>query len=702
MSLPLLDWRVVEAAPITHGRLLGSESAWLIDALPFVMTRARKLFVNGTSYQPGEFTHNQLLLPRTPDVAKDLLWLNERFPLDVPPPVHADLKFFAARYDNNLKAAKLGDSNTLFELSPEALQMAEPPRAHQIGFRNLHRSVGRILNADWIGGGKTISHISTLCEPDNRPALIVVQSHLLLQWKNQINRFLPRATVRVIKSGQEKAIKPVDVVIISYSSLRTWQDVLVPYGFKSVAFDEVQELRHIDTEKRRVARALVERSTFSAGYSATPIYNYGAEIWSVLDAIAPGCLGPLDAFTREWCSLGKVNDPQALHSYLKSQGLMIRRTYEDVNGEKRAPSKEIVTLEGDLETLREVRDVARALAISVLSNKVGESSASARELDWKLRQATGIAKAKPVAEFVKMLIESGKKVVLFGWHREVYEIWLRMLKAYEPVMCTGSESPTAKDAAKKRFMTDERCKLFICSLRSGAGIDGLQKASHICVFGELDWSPHVMDQDIGRLDREGQEEHVSAYFLTIDDGADPFMIERLGDKRSQHEGIMDGLAGEARVLEDDEESKDRIRAMAEAYLAMIGEPIPNPEPQTGLHADVARALRRVQLPTNTEAEMQEALWRVLPGLLPDCKVDREIKVTKRSRLDFLVSRGSEHIAIECKIDQTGRGSVYRQVRRYAEEAGITGLIILAPWSGASNFSVEGVPVTIVDWAKQKI
>lgn len=686
---------------VVHGQIVANDSGWVLDAEPFVMIRCRPLLNNATNVGQGKYTHGAVVVPRTADYAKDLLWINERYPMEIEDPVWMELNRMAMVYDYLRVAAKRGDTDTSFNLSKGALTMAEPPREHQTGYRNLHRAVRRLLNADCIGGGKTISHIATLCEPDNRPALIVVQPHLLMQWKAQINRFLPGASVQVLKSGQRKKIEPVDVVLVSYSSLRTWQDVLVPHGFKSVGFDEVQELRHLETEKRRVAKSLSSRADFVAGYSATPIYNYGAEVWSVLDVINPGSLGPIANFTREWCTMERVRNPQALHGYLKKQGLMIRRTYKDIFGEGHPVAREVVTLDGDLETLHQVRDAAKALALSVLSNKVEESSRSARELDWKLRQATGLAKAKPVAEFVKMLCESGEKVLLFGWHRDVYEIWLKALRAYNPVMCTGTESPTQKNAAKHRFMTDPDCKVFICSLRSGSGIDGLQLASHIAVFGELDWSPHAMDQDIGRLDREGQESPVIAYFLTIDDGADPFMIERLGDKRSQHEGIFDGEAGNATVLDSDSAPADRLRALAEAYLAMIGEPIPENEPQTGLHAEVIAALRRVKLPTNTEAEMQEALWAVLPGLVSG-SVEREVKVGERSRLDFLVSGDGERVAVECKIDQTGRSAVYRQVRRYAEEANVTSLIVLAPWSGVSNFSVEGVPVTVIDWAKAKL
>jgi hypothetical protein len=57
-----------------------------------------------------------------------------------------------------------------------------------------------------------------------------------------------------------------------------------------------------------------------------------------------------------------------------------------------------------------------------------------------MRRATGLAKAPYVADFVRLLLESEPKVVLFGWHRDVYEIWLDRLADLNPSLYTGSES----------------------------------------------------------------------------------------------------------------------------------------------------------------------------------------------------------------------------------------------------------------------
>ncbi len=71
-------------------------------------------------------------------------------------------------------------------------------------------------------------------------------------------------------------------------------------------------------------------------------------------------------------------------------------------------------------------------------------------------------------------------------------------------MYTGSESGSQKDKAVKSFVNGDTNLMFI-SLCSGVGLDGIQKRCSVAVFEELDWSPGIHHQLIGRLDREGQQ-----------------------------------------------------------------------------------------------------------------------------------------------------------------------------------------------------
>lgn len=167
-----------------------------------------------------------------------------------------------------------------------------------------------------------------------------------------------------------------------------------------------------------------------------------------------------------------------------------------------------------------------------------------------------------MADFTRLLLESEESVVLFGWHRAVYDIWADRLADFKPAFYTGEESPAAKQRARDAFVSGES-RVLVMSLRAGLGLDGLQERAHVAVFGELDWSPGMHDQCVGRLHRDGQDESVVAYFLVSETGADPVMAEVLNLKRMQSEPIRDPDA----ELFTAAERTDRIRQLAEKVIA---------------------------------------------------------------------------------------------------------------------------------------
>lgn len=322
--------------------------------------------------------------------------------------------------------------------------------------------------------------------------------------------------------------------------------------------------------------------SFSAGgvlahNSATPVHNYGGEIWTVMNILSPGELGDFDEFTREWCrseagyggaSKAIIKDPKAFGHYLREQGLMLRRTRADVKRELPPLTKIVQNIDSDMKPIEDVKSAAAELARIILAQ--GGSGISkmraAEELDWRLRQATGIAKAPHVADFVRMLVDNGEPVILAGWHREVYSIWLERLNDLKPVMYTGSESLNEKERAREAFMNGES-QVMIISLRSGAGLDGLQHRCHTIVHGELDWSPATHEQLDGRPHRDGQTMPVTSFYLLSEDGSDPVISDAIGLKRQQLEGIRDPDASPVVGATD----TNRVRRLAEAFLEQQGQ-----------------------------------------------------------------------------------------------------------------------------------
>ena len=171
------------------------------------------------------------------------------------------------------------------------------------------------------------------------------------------------------------------------------------------------------------------------------------------------------------------------------------------------------------------------------------------------------AKAEGVAEYVKILLESDLPVLLSGWHREVYSIWLSALRDYDPVMYTGTESKAAKRRSKEAFVRGDT-NLMIISNRSGAGLDGLQFRCNDLVVGELDWSAGVLRQLLGRLRRPGQKDVVNMHYMIANGGSDPLMGEVLGLKTSQAHGITDPYRAPVAPTVDE----DRMKRLAQIYI----------------------------------------------------------------------------------------------------------------------------------------
>src|SRR5690606_9325705 len=147
--------------------------------------------------------------------------------------------------------------------------------------------------------------------------------------------------------------------------------------------------------------------------TATPIYNYGDEIHSVMGFIKPGLLGSREEFAREWCkNQGKVvKDPDALGSYLRETGYFLRRTEDDPTVDASMPPPNILPVEVEWDQSAADADDAltRTLAIKVLRSDFVEAGRAARELDIRMRQLTGIAKARSVAAYVRMLLRDAPR-----------------------------------------------------------------------------------------------------------------------------------------------------------------------------------------------------------------------------------------------------------------------------------------------------
>ncbi|KJR10261.1 DEAD/DEAH box helicase [Gordonia sihwensis] len=558
------------------GDSVAGRPTWVLDVHPHVAIKVKRLFPRIQEYRT-----NEILIADTPELAAELEWFTIRYPLEMTDRTRTRLSAQARDHEDYITAIDnvLAGQHQFDEFPPPA----RAPRPYQQTAADLAYLTGGLLLGDEVGLGKTQSALMMLRDPSTLPALIVVPTHLPKQWLRELNAVLPHLKGHIVTKGSPLVRRQrrgqtvevpydtqgADVLIMSYSKLAGWRHSLAGQ-IKTVIFDEVQELRRAGSEKYSAAAAIADGGDRRMGLSATPVYNYGGEVFNIYEILKPGVLGTREEFFCEWGSFQRttgdivVSDPAALGEFLRDQGLLLRRTRAEVGRELLDPAEVVM----DIDSATDATDAAMAdvvqMAHLVLSGTRQERFTAAGQIDMKLRQATGIDKAPYVAAFARLLLESETKIVIFGWHRAVYDIWLRELSEFQPVMFTGTETAAQKQASVDRFTTDPNCRIFLCSLRSGAGLDGLQGVASVCIFGELDWSPAMHHQAIGRLARDGQEGEVVAYYPVSNIGSDPIISGVLEDKRQQAEPFMAGDEGALFTAQTDDTG--RIKRLAQAVL----------------------------------------------------------------------------------------------------------------------------------------
>lgn len=569
----------------TSGRRKRPKHCWVITCEPHIRNRLKRVFasVNQTSI-------STVSLSDTPENARELLWFIDRYPMTV-----SDLGYLKEQAERH-ESMERRIANLLSAVTPPAsFELAIPPREYQSFAANLLETRRGLLLGDELGLGKSVVGICPMSDQKNLPALVVTLTHLQVQWQRYLARFAPQLKTHILKKGTpydlvqgsrkrgEKDSRMPDVIICNYHKLSGWQDELSVF-IKFVTFDEVHELRNTNSLKYVAAHQIASQAQLRLGLSATPTFNYGSEMYPIMDVLLPGCLGTREEFEREWCSGEVLKDPSAFGAYLRREGLFLARTRKDVGRELPPSSQFVYEVEADLEHMEKVRSSAVELAQTILKTNQSfqnEKMLAAGQFNMLMRQATGIAKAPAVADFVKMRLATTNKVLLFGWHKEVYKIWQEKLAEFKPVLYTGDESPTQKEESRKAFIEGDS-RVLIISLRAGAGLDGLQDVCRTAIFGELDWSPSVHEQCKGRIERDpsewllskgfiGQLDPAFMYFLVANEGSDPFISDILGLKKEQLDGVRYENRDEIKLTEID---PDHMKHLAADYLKRQGISVP--------------------------------------------------------------------------------------------------------------------------------
>ena len=431
------------------------------------------------------------------------------------------------------------------------------PRQYQLEALGYALEKGNIINGDDVGLGKTFESIMYAETTNSFPCLVVVPASVKYNWQEKwIEITGNKREVAVIESKETKKRKnnwDADVIVINYDIIgkkqgrgATLRFAELKKQWSMIIFDEAHFLKEKTSIRSRAAKMLVKKVDKIQMLTGTAIMSKPVEIWNLLvlvkrdDQIANDWM----QFITRYCGgyrgkFGWVTDG-ATNTLELNQKLRnvcyIRREKRDVLKELPSVTKQVIQMP--------ITNISTNDLIEFIKETKGQESAEkAQEAEHLvalgvLRKLAIEGKLKAIEGYLKDWKASGKKLVVFGIHREMLDY---LSDKFKCKLIAGGTSSKDKLSIVKDFQESDDIFLFANIQSAGTGVDGLQNVCSNMLIIELPWRPSDLTQTIGRLDRSGQKEAVTVSFMLSDQTVDEQMWEMLSDKEQVAEAVNKGI-----------------------------------------------------------------------------------------------------------------------------------------------------------------
>ena len=405
-----------------------------------------------------------------------------------------------------------------------------------------------VLLADPPGLGKTIEIAGTLNQLRSPRVLIVCPASLRLNWIQELQKWLSYA--------------PESLEVVSVDSV--WRkgvfSRLVATSFDFMAVDEAQYIKEMDSKRSMACAALAAKAKRVVLMTGTPVKNRPRDAFHLLHILAPDIFPDYRQFALRYCAAfqqtiyikgGKKrtiwNDNgssnlEELNDILRST-IMLRRSKEDALPQLPRKRRQLIEVEGAAKEVKAEKTAWEEVCASIgyeeaLRQMESGAGIAFTEMASK-RKTVALSKIPFVVEHVSNLLDSGEKVILFAHHRDVISGLADGLKDYSPVTYVGGMNEKQKDEAKRRFMEDDACRVFIGNIQA-AGTGLTLTVSSTVVFAEMSYCPSDMEQCEDRACRIGQTAaSVLVQHIVLAGSLDVTMGKKLLEKQKIADIILD-------------------------------------------------------------------------------------------------------------------------------------------------------------------
>ncbi len=441
----------------------------------------------------------------------------------------------------------------------------------------LHENRMTGILADDMGLGKTVQAIALLTkvkETDgDMPSLIVCPTSVLSVWKQEVKKWAPSLNV-LVWHGQDRAenkrlLKKTDVVVTSYTLMRRDIEELSAMKFRYVILDEAQYIKNWHTNTAKSAREL--QAEHKLALSGTPVENHLVDLWAIFDFLAPGFLGKLGDFQKNFVKPIEDGDMAALEALrARVRPFVMRRKKEDVASELPPKTEQTYYVQMGKPQLALYNRILKA-AKSEISGRIEELGIDKAQMTilaalTRLRQVCtdpqllGLpegqtvppsAKLEAFKELIADAVGSGRKVLVFSQFVEMQKILSDAMNelGIEHLWLHGGTKN--REELVQKFQRKDGPPVFLISLKAGGSGLTLTEADTVIHYDPW-WNPAVEDQATDRAHRIGQDKPVMVYRLVMEDTVEQKMVELGAEKRKVAESALgrDATLGKKLTMED--------------------------------------------------------------------------------------------------------------------------------------------------------
>ncbi len=424
----------------------------------------------------------------------------------------------------------------------------------------------RALLGDEMGLGKTVEAVAA-CELLRRlrgieRVLVVSPASLKAEWEEQIGKFTGLGA-RIIAGPRAARLRQYRERSFFYLTnyeqiLSDGPDIQRLVAPDVVILDEAQRIKNWRAKTAQSVKRLESRYAFVL--TGTPLENRIDDIYSIVQFLDPGVLGPLFRFNRDFYELDDRGRPVGyknlgeLHRRLKP--ILLRRTKEEV--EDQLPGRTVNTYFVPMEPEQASRygeyetRVARLLAVARRRPLTPEEFDKLQRwlacmrmlcdtpyiLDPRCRICPKLGELEEILG--ERLAEDGRKVLVFSEWERMLELVKELVREMGVGFAwhTGSVPQGKRREEINRFKSDPACRLFLSTDAGSVGLN-LQAAS-VVVNLDMPWNPARLEQRIARAWRKHQPRSVQVVHLVTEDSIEHRMLQVLAGKQALAAGVLDG------------------------------------------------------------------------------------------------------------------------------------------------------------------